>query len=283
MAKSGIIWLASYPKSGNTWTRNYLYTLLNVMKGLDDPETLSINRITESTTWELARHWYADFTSKPLEQHSKKEISLLRAKAQRKIADAANGVALVKTHNALVADRGTPMINFEVTSGAVYIVRNPLDVAVSLSHHIDDTIDEAIRRMNLSGLETAVSESAVHEVWGSWSENVLSWTAKPHRAIYVMRYEDMSADPETTFGKLARHLLLRPTGRQLRRAIELSSFDRLKAQEQTDGYREKPKQAKEFFREGRTGQWRNRLTPDQVASIIDANRVQMDRFGYVPD
>ena len=282
MTKSGIIWLASYPKSGNTWTRNFLYNLINVMKGIDDPEALGINRIRELTTWELAGMWYEGLITKPLEEHTKREIAVIRPRAQQRIADSDDGLALVKTHNALVSDRGTPTINFKVTSGAIYIVRNPLDVAISLSHHINDTIDTAIERMNLTGLETPISKQSVHEIWGSWSQNVGSWTAKPHKAIYVMRYEDMKADPERTFGKLARHLLMRPSRRQLLKAIELSSFNRLKAQEEDEGFFEKPKEAKRFFREGRSGQWRERLTAEQIGTIVEANRVQMERFGYVP-
>ncbi len=129
----------------------------------------------------------------------------------------------MKTHNALAIDRGHSVINFAVTSGAVYIVRNPLDVAISLSHHMDKAIDETIAIMG-SLAETPVNEKRVHEVWDSWSNHVLSWTGKPHRAIHVMRYEDMLISPEKTFGSLAQHLILGATAEQVRTAIDWSSF-----------------------------------------------------------
>ena len=123
---------------------------------------------------------------------------------------------MVKTHHALVMDRGVPVINTAVTSGAVYIVRNPLDVAISFAHHMNTDIDTAIEEMAFENLETAVNDKSVYEVYGSWSQHVGSWTRNTHRTIYVMRYENLLADPFRTFGGLARHLLLRPTDAQLR-------------------------------------------------------------------
>ena len=170
-----------------------------------------------------------------------------------------------------------------LTAGAVYIVRNPLDVAISLAHHISGTIDDAIHMMETRGLETAISDKNVHEIYGSWSQHVESWTHKPHRTIYVMRYEDMIANPFRAFGGLARHLLLRPTAEQLGKAIERASFKNLQEQEKKGGFREKPEKAEKFFREGKTGEWREKLNRRQVRRIVQAHHVQMRRFGYITD
>ena len=93
---------------------------------------------------------------------------------QAAIADQFEGVIFVKTHNAMVVDHGRSVINFAVTSGAIYIVRNPLDVAISLSFHMGRTIDDAIQTMATSGVETPINDKRVHEVWGSWSQHVES-------------------------------------------------------------------------------------------------------------
>ena len=69
-----------------------------------------------------------------------------------------------------------------------------------------------------------------------------------------MRYEDMLSDPESTFRKLAHHLLLNPTPAELKLAIERSSFKSVQAQEDEEGFKEKPEHAERFFREGRAGQ-----------------------------
>jgi hypothetical protein len=136
--------------------------------------------------------------------------------------------------------------------------------------------------MNSKNAETSVSDKQVYELYGSWSQHVLSWTRKPHRAIYVMRYEDMLNEPQKTFGALARHLLFKPTEAQLADAIDRSSFERLREQEEKDGFLERPKRAERFFREGRAGQWKEILTPAQIGRIVDAHGEQMQRFGYLP-
>ena len=277
----GLIWVASYPKSGNTWTRNFLHNLIHVRAGGDDAPH-DINKMMERSTWELFAKPYEEILGKPIETCERTEIAATRPQVQQQLADNANGVAFVKTHHALVLDRGHPTINFDVTSGAIYIVRNPLDVAISYAHHMGGTVDEAIRQMAEDGLETPVNEKVVYEVYGSWSQHVESWTRKPHRTIYIMRYEDMLADPEQTFGALARHLLIKPSKQELLRAIELSSFENLQAQETDKGFREKPDKAERFFRVGKSDQWQDVLTRRQIRKIVRQHRPQMERFGYMP-
>ncbi len=276
------MWVASYPKSGNTWTRHFLHNLIAVCEGRSD-ESHDINEMMRRTTWELFAPPYEDILGKPVTSCSREEIAAVRPLVQQQVAENADGIAFVKTHHALVTDRGYPTINFDVTAGAIYIVRNPLDVAVSFSHHMSGTVDEAIERMALDGLETAISERVIHEVYGSWSQHVESWTRRPHRTIYIMRYEDMLADPEKTFGGLARHLLIGASKPQLDRAIELSSFEILQRQEEENGFLEKPEKAERFFRSGTRGQWRDVLSQRQIRRIIRHNRVQMERFGYLPE
>jgi len=97
-----------------------------------------------------------------------------------------------------------------------------------------------------------------------------------------MRYEDMLAEPQKTFGALARHLLFTPSDSELADAIDRSSFERLREQEEKAGFKERPEKAERFFREGRAEQWKDVLTPAQVQRIVDAHGGQMRRFGYLP-
>ncbi|HEX2814017.1 MAG TPA: sulfotransferase domain-containing protein [Sphingopyxis sp.] len=277
----GILWIASYPKSGNTWTRALLNNLLRILEGEDEGRAHDINKMSEFTVWDISAKRYERILGKPMTEVSLDEIAATRPQVQREIAEATDGLAIVKTHHALVLDRGVPAINFEITSGAIYIVRNPLDVAVSFAAHRGGSVDEAIAVMGATDLETATSDKSVYEVYGSWSQHVESWTRKPHRTIFVMRYEDMLADPRRVFAALADHLLLDPTPEQLDLAIERSSFDELRRQEEAEGYREKPKAAERFFRSGTAGQWRDILMPEQIERIVRRHHVQMARFGYL--
>jgi hypothetical protein len=278
----GIVWLASYPKSGNTWTRTFLHNLIKILTGANK-DGQDINDMNDYTAWDISSELFSEMLGKDAREASRDEIATVRPRVQQKLADETDGLLFVKTHNALVLDRGVPAINSAVTSGAVYIVRNPLDVAISFGHHMGKTTDDAIWQMGQDDLETQVTEKSVYEVYGSWSQHVLSWTRRPNRAIYVMRYEDMLAEPVKTFGALANHLLMTPTREQLLEAIELSSFDNLRNQEEKEGFKEKPKVAKVFFRAGKADQWREELTEAQIKRIVSDHREQMQRFGYLPD
>lgn len=280
--RKGIVWIASYPKSGNTWTRAFLHNLLRIVTG-DRNGAQNINEMNEYSTWDISAEIYRKYLDKDPREADRAEIAKLRPRVQEQIAEQTDGLSFVKTHNALVMDRGFPTINSAVTSGAIYIVRNPLDIAISYAHHMGRSIDHAIEFMAKPGLETSVTEKSVYEVYGSWSEHVMSWTRKPNRAVHVMRYEDMIADPTATFGKLARHLLMVPTAAQLAEAIDLSSFERLQKQEAEEGFKERPQVSKQFFREGKTGQWKDALTRRQVRRLVKTHREQMARFGYLPE
>ncbi len=275
----GLVWLASYPRSGNTWTRAFLHDLLEA-----EGDGADINRLSRFTSTDNAPHWYLALSGRrSLLEHSDQEIAALRPRVHRAMTDAAEGLVFAKTHDALVSYLGTPLVTRELTAGAVYILRNPLDVAVSYSHFLGIDLDETIARMNLRGHRTPTHERGVYQFLGSWSENVLSWTRRPNPSLHVMRYEDMVERPEETFAALARFLRLEPGPDRFRRAIERASFAALRRQEEAGGFPEKPASAARFFREGRAGQWQEVLSDGQVRALIAAHREQMQRFGYVPE
>jgi len=285
--KKGIIWLASYPRSGNTWTRAFLHSLATVMR---DPaaEEIDINRIEEGSVVENAAALFPRFLNKPVGLASRAEIAAARPWVQAALVESAGQAMYVKTHNANALDHGTPLINMGVSLGAIYLVRNPLDVAISYAHLNGTDIDTMIEMMATPGFgigrDTVNGIDRVHVVIGSWSENVASWTEPPHPAVLVVRYEDLLENPEAGFLKVARHLQMKPTRAELRRAIALSRFERLRGLEDRDGFAERPERSHEaFFREGRAGQWRERLSADQVARIVARHGPLMKRFGYLPE
>ena len=272
-----IIWLASYPKSGNTWLRAFLHNLLRNPSGPYD-----LNRLTDFTLSDNQVRWFQLFDPRPGPEIPKEEVAALRPKVHERMTRAFPDSVFVKTHNALVEDRGTPMITMEHTAGAIYVIRNPLDVVISHSHHYGLTIDESIKALNTPGLQSINDEIHVYELHGSWSEHVMSWTARPSPALHVVRYEDMLEAPVKTFGGIATFLGLKPSRERLQKAIRLSSFKVLREQEKRHGFIERSTHTEMFFREGRAGQWRKRLTPEQVEALTSVHREQMERFGYWP-
>jgi hypothetical protein len=124
----GLIWLASYPKSGNTWTRSFLHNLLAIMRG-EAEDAWDINQMNEFSTSSQSTRKFEELSGKSWQDIEPEEIAALRGRVQELTLDASDGLIFNKTHNALMADRGYPTINFAVTTGAVYILRNPLEVA----------------------------------------------------------------------------------------------------------------------------------------------------------
>ena len=143
-------------------------------------------------------------------------------------------------------------------------------------------IDKAIDHLNASGFVMEKRANFAHDVVGSWMENVESWTADSPETLLVLRYEDAVEQPFKAMGDLARHIGLAPSPLQIGLAVDFSSFKRLKADEAGHGFDERPSADGSFFREGRSGQWRDILTAAQVDRIVEANAPTMARFGYLP-
>jgi len=272
-----IIWLASFPKSGNTWLRAFLHNLLR-----NPDEAYDINKLTEFTKGDAQMGWYNLVDKRPGSEISKEEIAALRPKIHRLMTQSRPDSVFIKTHNLLAEDRGTPMITMEHTAGAIYVIRNPLDVTISFAHHYGCTIDEAIKSMATPGLQTENSDSHCYEIYGSWSENVRSWTLSPHRGLYVIRYEDMLASPSKAFNNVLNFLGLKVAGRRLEKAVEQSSFRVLQEQEKRQSFKEKSIAAERFFREGTAGQWRKVLSQQQIEAVVAVHQEQMARYGYWP-
>ncbi|MGV8997640.1 MAG: sulfotransferase domain-containing protein [Parvibaculaceae bacterium] len=273
-----IIWLASYPKSGNTWMRAYLHNLLTNAK-----TSVSIDGLSRFCLGESAAGPFAARAGKPYETLSDEEVAKLRPLVHGDMTRASSDSVFVKTHNYLGPWHDVPLHNMDVTAGGIYILRNPLDVVLSLQNHYDVSLDEAIERLGTFAIQTTTGGGHVPEVHSSWSHHVESWTGEPNPQLLVLRYEDMLAEPQAAFGATAQFLGLQPSQERLDRAIRFSSFKVLKEQEEKSGFIERPKNAKaSFFREGRAEQWRDVLSPDQVRRIISDHREQMERFNYVP-
>jgi len=275
-----IVWLASYPRSGNTWTRAVLHNLLAGLRG--EEAELELDQLHRSTTWEALPGWWEGLLPRPLEQSTRAEVAAVRAAAQQRFADAAPGLVPVKTHHAFARSQGHLTINVKATAAAIYLLRNPLDLVVSLAAHLNYPLPRAIAQLNQDGYETPNQRAGAYEHYGSWRQHVTSWTGTPNPRLLVLRYEDLLADPAAGFGRLAAHLGLQPPADLLARAIERAAFERLQAKEAAGGFIERPPSSRVFFRAGRAEQWREALTPAQVRAVVEPNRALMARFGYLP-
>ena len=274
---SGILWLASYPKSGNTWLRAFLHNLLRNARTPFD-----INRMSELTAGDSQAHWYGRLDPRPPVALDAEDFARLRPRVHALIAESAPDTVMVKTHNALVEADGVPMITQSLTAGAIYVVRNPLDVVVSYAHHLGQPTDDVITLMETSGFQSPATADQVPEHHSDWSTHVESWTTRSHPQLHIVRYEDMSRRPGPTFRAIAAFLGLKPPRERLERAMRHSSFRSLRAQEDRIGFVERTPSQDRFFRTGKVGSWREVLDDAHVRRVVKRHRAQMEHFGYLP-
>jgi hypothetical protein len=272
-----VVWIASYPKSGSTWLRAFLHNYVR-----DPAEPHDINSLMELTTGESSAARYRPHDPRPASRYTIADVQRMRPLVHRDLAAAHPGLVFVKTHNALLVVEGVQTITKDVTAAAIYILRDPRDVAISYSRHLGRPIDETIGIMADVEAATGGSDEKVYERLSSWSAHVHFWTRRPHAGLHVMRYEDMLAAPEAAFGGLIRFLGSDPPAERLARAVRFSDFTVLQAQEQARGFVEQPALSRgAFFRAGRSGQWREVLTRAQAARIERDHGAVMRRFGYL--
>ena len=274
-----LLWIASYPKSGNTWIRAFIE---NYLQNSDRP--VDINSLHKVSTAESYAHRFQQYLKdgQRTTDLTIKEICALRPKVQRDIARQAKGTVFVKTHNYYGEYEGYALHNGSVTSRAIYVVRNPLDVTLSMSNYFNYSIDKTIEYMAEEMTGTPNEAENVPQIITSWSMHVESWTREDNPALLVLRYEDLLSDPRKAFRKVESFLKLRKDPSRLKKAIKHSSFDQLKAQEQKHGFVEKHEASNWFFHHGKKNLWREVLSDAQVQKIVDIHRVQMERYKYIP-
>ena len=276
-AKASIVWLASYPKSGNTWARIFL---ANYLMNRDEP--ISINEVHRFGIGDSIAKTYHMVASPEVPDLDDYLTTLrLRDKVLRGIINNGADVNLVKTHNIRGQAYQTELIPPRYTRSAVYVMRNPLDMVLSYARHYGITPEEAVTAIGRSDTANASDTATVWQFLGSWSEHVNSWTSKAPYPSLVLRYEDMLAKPEASFGALVQHIGMPFDPARLKKAIRFSSFKEVSKQESEGGFKENPGKNKTFFTSGRAGAWKEALSAELIEQVQSDHRATMKRFGYL--
>ena len=282
--REGIVWLSSYPKSGNTWFRIVLSRLLNQSDSLsyvNDIDTILGSPMLTTRSW-INKTLGSDSTL--LDDD---EIDQLRPAACTWYAGQLKKTAYIKIHDAYTFIKdNTPLIPAKGSLGAVYFIRNPLDVSVSLAHHAKCPIDWSIHMMGNQDFYVPLktnNDKQIRQRLLSWSMHVQSWTATLPFKVLVLRYEDMFFKPLETFTKGAAFLNIDTSKRALQEAIVDASFHKLQQYEQRFGFKEKPANDRPFFRKGIVGDWQNTLSKMQIQRIIHDHADMMRTYGYLDD
>ncbi|WP_371226912.1 sulfotransferase domain-containing protein [Roseovarius sp. 2305UL8-3] len=273
--KNSIVWLASYPKSGNTWTRAFL---ANYLVNPDKP--IPINQINRFGMGDSIAKTYHMVAGRQIDLNNIELVLSLREKVLRGIVANNADVNFTKTHNIKKVARGVELIPDRFTRSAIYILRNPLDMVLSYARHYGTSVEEAVKRIGNKDNGNAATTATTAEFLGNWSDHVDSWTASAPYPVLVLRYEDLLEDPEVHFAKIVEHIGMPLDDKRLKKAVKFSSFKELSKQEKKDGFVEKSEQAKSFFTKGTSGQWKDELNNDLVRRIRRDHRVVMKRYGY---
>jgi aryl sulfotransferase len=287
------IWLASYPKSGNTWFRILVANL-----SAKDGKPADINDLPERGGIASARGPFDHrlLIDSGLLTHD--EIDCLRPRVYEELAQGVEDdeydtaqelppVRFVKMHDAYtLTPKGEPLLaGGHGADRAIVIVRDPRDVAPSVANHHHSSIDEAIAFMSDRDAaycaKTYRQHTQLRQKLLGWNAHIASWLDQTDVPVHLIRYEDMRAD---TIGTLRRALDF--AGRvasddDIRRAVGYADFAELRRQEQEKGFSERPhRPGGLFFRRGEAGGWRDELTIEQVARIEAAHAPMMRRLGY---
>lgn len=273
-----IIWLASYPKSGNTWLRAFLANYL-----ADTSMPVDINTLPDFAYGDMRAEYYAQLAGKPAAELSWPEINALRPKVHRFLAGARPDTVFVKTHTLLTIIEGVATITPEATAGAIYVLRNPFDVAASFAHHYGLSVDEGVRALCFSGLRIEPKAGHVPQFVADWTSHVESWIRTPGLSRLTLRYEDMLSSPQGSFARVLEFLNLPKDRERLKRAIRHSSFRVLAEQERKKGFVERSRNADRFFRKGGAGGFRQELSEEQVAMLIERHRPMLREQRYLDD
>ena len=275
-----IVWLTSYPKSGNTWFRVFLSNLL-----IHSDRPADINNLY-ATPIASNRELFDEATGISSSELTLDEIDILRPLVYQFYAQKSEEILYQKVHDAwILNNEGKAIFPSEVTKGVIYFVRNPLDVAVSFSHHLGKSNEEVVKFLADSRYSFGSNQSRFHlqirQQLLTWSEHIRSWVDESGLPILVIRYEDMKTNTFGTFKKTVDFLELGVSDDDIRKAIDFSDIKELQKQEADQGFKEKPTKAISFFRKGIVGSWRSELTPDQILQICNDHHEMMLRFGYL--
>ena len=286
-----IIWLTSYPKSGNTLLRSMISAYFFTQDGNFNFKTL--NNINQFPDFKLFEN-YGINTS----DHMEIVKNYINVQRQINIKDK-NAIRFIKTHSGLRNINGYSFTDLNNSLGAIYIVRDPRSVAKSYANHNQMSLERASDRMledkaTLGGLKNPINEAdKILTHMGSWSSNYESWKVfKKYNRYLLIKYEDMTKDKEKTFITILKFihkladLKFAIDDDKLKNILKTTSFEYMQKAEKNFGFEESVKTKKDsekniFFKYGPKIN-----TPETLPAAIKKKlevslKKEMEELGYL--
>jgi aryl sulfotransferase len=271
-----ITWLASYPKSGNTWLRAIIDRIVRPEKPFD------LNALGETAPA------FSGLTERFIVDHGIEvplsapgEIRRYWAPTQRAVCSSSGRDAFLKTHNVAAKFDCGHFPDPTLTRSAIYIVRDPRDVAISFAYHYRQPLGLAVATLcTSSALNFKPEQIGRTELLTSWGEHVAAWTALKRIPVLVLRYEDLLVDAAAGVRRIAKLLGRELSDAQVSDAVRATSFERLRREEAERGFTEAVK-AGSFFRAGTAGQWSELRDQTVFRPLLERFAKPMRRYGYL--
>ena len=279
-----IVWIASFPKSGNTWLRMFLKSYF-----LRENETFSLkNSKNDSFTVKnfpnekMLDEFKIDYTK--FENIAKNWNSL------QAYINLNNQTNFLKTHSAMCTIGPYQFTNAEYTKGAIYLIRDPRDVLVSYSHHLgldyEKTYNLISAKYHFEYPNSKIKDGIQYKraLIGNWADHYNSWKNYKFTKILVIKYEDMISNKYNTFLKILEYLKkidsFKIDEHRIENALKQTEFNELKNLEKKFGFNEKQK-GSFFFRVGKMNEWKKHLSKDIVNKIEKNFEKEMKELGYL--
>ena len=286
-----IIWLSSYPKSGNTLVRSMISAYFFTQDGNFNFKTL--NKINQFPDFKLFKN-YGINTS----DHMEIVKNYINVQRQINTKDK-NSIRFIKTHSGLRNINGYPFTDLNNSLGAIYIVRDPRSVAKSYANHNQMSLERASDRMledkaTLGGLKNPINEAdKILTHMGSWSSNYESWKVfKKYNRYLLVKYEDMIKNKERTFVTIIKFihkladLKFTIDGDKLKNILQTTSFEYMQKAEKNFGFEESVKTKKDsekntFFKYGPNINTPESL-PAEIKNKLEVSlKKEMEELGYL--
>ena len=278
-----IIWIASYPKSGNTWVRAIVSSLMYSESGLFDFSKLK--KIKQFPSKEYFKEFTNDF-------NNIHELKKYWVTAQDKIN--LNGeINFFKTHHLNCRLGDHTFTNSENTAGTIYVVRDPRNIVTSIANFysvdIKDSKKFLFNQSQLLGDETINWGEEIRDLIGTWSENYKSWTMNNPNLLLV-KYEDLIEDTKSQIIKITNFIKkfknINVSEDQINNILESTTFNNLKKLEQDFGFGEasvnKDQNKKiNFFNSGKDNNWKKTLDTTLAEEIEIKFKNEMLELQYL--